>query len=147
MPLLHCHKCGAELSADSSGCPHCGIEMPFVCAVCAEPIGSLAEIGWAYPFTKEGKPLCPVHAQRLCDACHKPFSQESLTKRISSWDFVESAKEYFQTPGHYCEKCNAMHIDPAKPKPRAKMDALRLTIYGVVAAIIILLLLLLKMHR
>jgi len=138
MALLHCDRCKAELSSDSAICPHCGTKTPFVCAVCGEPISALATIGWSYPFTKEGKPLCTTHAQRICDGCQKPFPQETLTKRVSHWDFFESVGDYLQIPGHYCEKCNATHIDPVKP--RARNNQFRLILGIIVLGIVVILL-------
>ena len=65
--LLRCRKCDAEILSDTAECPKCHIPRPFVCADCGKEIGNLQAIGSAYPFTKEGQPLCnvqPMHGSR-----------------------------------------------------------------------------------
>lgn len=120
MSLLRCRVCQEEISSESDACPKCKTRTPFLCAVCNQPTGMVQAIGWAYPFSKDGKALCPNHARRICDKCGQPFERDVLTQRIARWEYIETTREYIQVTGMFCELCNRTHVEPAKPTKAAK---------------------------
>jgi len=116
MARLYCRQCGAENPGKVDKCHRCGCVHPFRCDICGENIGMLTVIGSSYPFTKDGKPLCHLHALRLCVKCKTPFHQERLTRGILYWKEIDSVHAPAPIYGLFCADCITSHSDPPPPK-------------------------------
>lgn len=119
MAILHCRKCQADISSESTSCPKCKCNNPFACAVCSEPCGNLQPIGGSYPFDQNNQPLCPKHARLICDRCGKPFQQDTITTKVVKWEAFETG-DYIPINGAFCASCVEHHIEPEKPTSRPK---------------------------